>query len=64
MQLKCIKNTIKMQWNKLDLPCPATESIIPVAENKREISDYDSWAYRCHPCIGASPKARQKMASQ
>jgi len=46
------------------LPCPATESIIAVAENKRRISCSDVWAYRCHPCIGASLKARQKIASQ
>jgi transposase len=45
------------------LLCPATESIIPLAENKQRISDCDVWAYRCRPCIGASLKARQKIAS-
>ena len=41
MQLKCIQNTIKMQWNKLDWPYPASESINPVAGNKPRISDCD-----------------------
>lgn len=48
MQLKCIQNTIKIQWNKLGLPYPATESIIPVAENKRRIADRD---------VGTGPEA-------
>lgn len=41
MQLKCIQNTNETQWNKLHLPYPATEFFIPVAENKRRISDCD-----------------------
>ena len=47
MQLKCIQNTIETQWNKLHLPYPATEFFIPVAENKRRISDCD---------VGTGPK--------
>jgi hypothetical protein len=42
MHLKCIQNTIKTQWNMLNLGCPATGSIISAGENKRRISDGDA----------------------
>jgi hypothetical protein len=42
MQLKCIQNTIETQWNNPHSPYPATEFIVPVAENKRRISDFDA----------------------
>jgi hypothetical protein len=64
MQLKCTQNAVKTQWNKLDWPCPATESIILVSENKRRITGCDAGHIDAVRVMGASLKARQNMANQ